>query len=163
MRRIALFGVLIALPLLRPARPGRLAGLGETDHHSPGQHRAGTPTRSSAYVTSFEFTGEDAEVARVVPPRRADRREARRRLDPATTRAEVRPPLAETFAGDQCEAPLDQAEVLPRRRSTRSTSPSSRRWRRGRQVGARPRLLLTPDAPKVLDFYSKRSPVFMAA
>jgi len=69
MRRIALFGVLVAIPVLLAAARGGLWGLvGENGHPAhPDEHARRVSRRIERYVTSFEFTGEGAEVGSIVP------------------------------------------------------------------------------------------------
>ena len=170
MRRIALFGVLVAMPVLLAAAPagacGGLVGENGTIQLTRTSTLAAYHDGIERYVTSFEFSGRGrgGGLDRA-PPGRADRREAGRRLDApaprargaATGRRRPSPPRA-------VREPSTRPRCCSRRRSTRSTSPSSaavaRQWASGRLDHG---FLLTPDAPKVLDFYSQRSPVFMAA
>jgi hypothetical protein len=115
------------------------------------------------YVTSFEFTGEGEEVGSIVPlpgvPTKVERggdwtlqRLAR----------EVEPPrLTENRA---LAAAADSAEVLLE--TTIDALDITVLRGGGDAVGAwaiEHGFLLTPDAPEVLDHYSHRSKVFMAA
>jgi hypothetical protein len=115
------------------------------------------------YVTSFEFTGEGAEVGSIVPlpgvPTSVERGGdwTLQRL----TR-EVAPPKALAFAAEARGAA--DAEVLL---ETKIDALDITVLRGGGDAVGRWALdhgfLLTPDAPEVLDFYARRSPVFMAA
>jgi hypothetical protein len=117
------------------------------------------------YVTSFEFTGEGSEVGSIVPlpgvPTDVERGGdwTLQRL-----RQEITPP---TFAAGRVEslaAPTDAAEVLLETEIDALDITILRGG--GDAVGTWAidnGFLLTPDTPEVLDFYAKRSPVFMAA
>ncbi len=118
------------------------------------------------YVTSFEFTGEGEEVGSIVPlpdvPTKVERggdwtlqRLAR----------EVAPPIVERFASPASAADAaGKVEVL---QQTTIDALDITILRGGGDAVGRWAIdhgfLLTPDAPEVLDFYSERSPVFMAA
>lgn len=117
------------------------------------------------YVTSFEFTGQGAEVGSIVPlpavPTAVERggdwtlqRLAR----------EVAPPVPElAFAADSAgsaksaevilEAKIDALDITV----LKGGGDAVGRW--ALEHG----FLLSPDAPEVLDFYAERSPIFMAA
>src|SRR5262245_43240307 len=118
------------------------------------------------YVTSFAFTGEGSEVGSIVPlpdvPTKVERggswtlQRLEREVAPA-------PPEGVAFAADTAaggrsaevllEAKIDALDITVLRGG-------------GDEVGdwaLQHGFLLTPDAPEVLDFYSKRSPIFMAA
>jgi hypothetical protein len=116
------------------------------------------------YVTSFEFTGEGDEVGSIVPlpgvPTKVERGGdwTLQRLS-----QEVAPPLLESTAAAPRAASGD-AEVLL---TTQIDALDITILRGGGDAVGRWALehgfLLTPDAPEVLDFYARRSPVFMAA
>ena len=119
------------------------------------------------YVTSFEFTGEGKEVGSIIPlpgvPTAVERGGSwtLQRLE-----REVAPPLERGLqaGGADCGAATATPSCCTRRRSTRSRSRSCKGG--GTEVGKWAidhGFLLTPDAPEVLDYYSQRSPIFMAA
>jgi hypothetical protein len=116
------------------------------------------------YVTAFEFTGEGEEVGSIIPlpdvPTKVERGGdwTLQRLA-----QEVAPPQPEaTFAAEAqdsagaevlLEVEIDALDITVLRGG-------------GDEVGvwaAEHGFLLTPDAPEILDFYARRSPVFMAA
>jgi Uncharacterized protein conserved in bacteria (DUF2330) len=116
------------------------------------------------YVTSFEFTGVGQEVGSIVPlpgvPTKVERGGdwTLQRLS-----QEVAPPLLESTAAAP-RAAADEAEVLLTAEIDalditilRGGGDAVGRWALDHGF------LLTPDAPEVLDFYARRSPVFMAA
>jgi hypothetical protein len=118
------------------------------------------------YVTSFKFTGEGEEVGSIVPLPDIPSSVVRggdwtlQRLE-----REVAPPvgvLAATSAGDATASA--RAEVLL---ETKIDALDITVLRGGGDEVGRWALehgfFLTPDAPEVLDFYAKRSPIFMAA
>jgi len=115
------------------------------------------------YVTSFEFTGEGEEVGSITPlpgvPTKVERGGdwTLQRLQ-----REVAPPAAPV--GFEAQAALKDAEVLLETQIDALDITILRGG--GDAVGEwaiEHGFLLTPDAPEVLDFYSRRSPVFMAA
>lgn len=118
------------------------------------------------YVTSFRFAGGGAEFGSIVPlpgvPTSVERGGSwtLQRLE-----REVAPPVREAFdAGAGSAAPSAAAQVLLETRidALDITVLSGG----GQAVGDWARqhgFLLTPDAPEVLDFYARRSPVFLAA
>ncbi|MFI5047587.1 MAG: DUF2330 domain-containing protein [Acidimicrobiia bacterium] len=116
------------------------------------------------YVTSFEFTGEGAEVGSIVPlpgvPTSVERGGdwTLQRLE-----REVAPPVATATAFDRA-APIGSAEVLL---ETKIDALDITILRGGGdavgQWAVEHGFLLTPDAPAVLDHYSHKSKVFMAA
>jgi hypothetical protein len=115
------------------------------------------------YVTSFEFTGEGQEVGSIVPlpavPTAVERggdwtlqRLAR----------EVAPPVADVALSRAASG--GAAEVILQTRIDalditviKGGGAAVGRWALDHGF------LLSPDAPEVLDFYARRSPVFMAA
>lgn len=118
------------------------------------------------YVTSFEFTGEGTQVGSIVPlpgipttvERGGDWTLQRLQL-------EVSPPT--TFAADEFKAASGAAggaEVILQTKIDALEITVLKGG--GTEVGQWATdhgFLLTPDAPEVLDYYSRRSPVFMAA
>jgi hypothetical protein len=118
------------------------------------------------YVTSFEFTGEGAEVGSIVPlpdvPSSVERGGdwTLQRLE-----REVTPQPPQTFAAAaSAGAVQDTAEVLL---ETKIDALDITVLRGGADEVGRWALdhgfFLTPDAPEVLQFYAQRSPIFMAA
>jgi uncharacterized protein DUF2330 len=118
------------------------------------------------YVTSFEFAGGGGEFGSIVPlpgiPSNVERGG-----DWTLQRLvrETRPPvLAFSGADNALAAPAAPAEVLIEKRIDalditvlRGGAVSVGQWAKDHGF------LLPPDAPEVLDFYAKRSPIFMAA
>ena len=97
-------------------------------------------------------------------PRRADEGGARRRLDPATARARDRAARARALFAEAAGSVAKDAEVLQQVQVDalditilRGGGDAVGRWAIDHGF------LLTPDAPEVLDFYSQRSKIFMAA
>jgi hypothetical protein len=116
------------------------------------------------YVTSFEFTGEGAEVGSIIPlPAVPSAVERGGDWTLQRLTLEVTPPLFEAASttAASAEAP---AEVLL---ETKIDALDITILRGGGDAVGRWALdhgfFLTPDAPEVLDFYASRSPVFMAA
>ena len=119
------------------------------------------------YITSFEFSGEGEQVGSIVPlpgiPTTVERGGdwTLQRLE-----REVRPPVLESarFAADSSAAAPAGAEVILQTKIDALDITILKGG--GTEVGKWATdhgFLLTPDAPAVLDYYSKRSPVFMAA
>lgn len=117
------------------------------------------------YVTSFQFAGGGAEVGSIVPlpdiPSKVERGGdwTLQRLQRETQ------PVLERSAGDAvASAAPAPAEVILETRIDALDITVLKGG--GKAVGDWARkngFALTPDAPEVLDFYAKRSPVFMAA
>jgi hypothetical protein len=118
------------------------------------------------YVTSFEFSGTGEEVGSIVPlpgiPTKVERGGdwTLQRLE-----REIRPPAPEpAFAAASGATAADRAEVL---QQTTVDALDITILRGGGDAVGRWAIdhgfLLTPDAPAVLDFYSQRSHIFMAA
>ena len=147
MRRIALLGVLVAIPVLLMAAPagacGGLVGENGTIQLTRTSTLAAYHDGVERYVTSFEFTGEGAEVGSIVPlpgvPTDVERGGdwTLQRLE-----REVRPPVPRAFAGrEHGEADSDKAEVLLETKIDALDITVLRGGGDGsRQVGARPRL-----------------------
>lgn len=117
------------------------------------------------YVTSFEFSGEGQEVGSIIPLPDVPT-EVVRGGDWTLQRLarEVAPPLASTGDRAVAFAAADGAEVLLE--TTIDALDITVLRGGGDEVGRWARdngFLLTPDAPEVLDFYSSRSQIFMAA
>ena len=120
------------------------------------------------YVTSFEFTGQGKEVGSIVPlpdvPTKVERAGdwTLQRLE-----REVAPPVLEARdnAGFAASAATHKdAQVILKTKIDalditvlKGGGDAVGRW------AIEHGFLLTPDAPEVLDFYARRSPVFMAA
>jgi hypothetical protein len=117
------------------------------------------------YVTSFEFTGQGKEVGSIVPlpgvPTKVERggswtlQRLEREVQP--------PPKVALFAAD-AKASAAGAQVLFQTKIDALDITILKGG--GKEVGiwaVSHGFLLTPDAPEVLDFYSRRSPIFMAA
>ena len=118
------------------------------------------------YVTSFEFTGEGEEVGSIIPlpdvPTKVERGGdwTLQRLA-----QEVAPPVTEESAFSAAgAADADRAEVILQTQIDALDITILKGG--GDEVGTWARdngFLLTPDAPEVLDYYSERSQIFMAA
>ncbi len=117
------------------------------------------------YVTSFEFSGEGKEVGSIVPlpdvPTKVERGGdwTLQRLE-----REVAPPAAARFAEDSALSAAGTAQVILETKIDALDITILKGG--GDEVGAwalQHGFFLSPDAPEVLDFYSRRSPIFMAA
>ena len=117
------------------------------------------------YVTSFEFSGTGESVGSIVPlpgvPTKVERGGdwTLQRLE-----REVRPPLAERQVDLAAPQASGAAEVIQETQVDALDITILRGG--GDAVGTWAidhGFLLTPDAPEVLDFYSRRSKIFMAA
>jgi hypothetical protein len=117
------------------------------------------------YVTSFEFTGEGEEVGSIIPlpgvPTAVERGGSwtLQRLE-----REVAPPVREALAQAASPKSADDAVVLYQTQIDALDITILEGG--GTEVGKWAidhGFLLTPDAPEVLDYYSQRSPIFMAA
>jgi len=117
------------------------------------------------YVTSFEFTGEGTQVGSIVPlpgiptnvQRGGDWTLQRLQL-------EVNPPVELQAADRATAAASGGVEVILQTKIDALDITVLKGG--GTEVGQWATdngFLLTPDAPEVLDYYSQRSPVFMAA
>ena len=118
------------------------------------------------YVTSFEFTGEGEEVGSIIPLPDVPTEVIRggdwtlQRL----AREVAPPPAAAALSASGDVASSERAEVLLE--TTIDALDITVLRGGGDEVGRWARdngFLLTPDAPEVLDFYARRSQVFMAA
>ena len=118
------------------------------------------------YVTSFQFAGGGAEVGSIVPlpgiPTKVERggdwtlQRLQRETQPA-------PPLAAAAEGKLATDATSLEVILETRIDALDITVLKGG---GTAVGDWARehgFALTPDAPEVLDFYAKRSPIFMAA
>jgi len=117
------------------------------------------------YVTSFEFTGEGEEVGSIIPlpdvPTDVVKggewtlQRLEREVRPPQLRDELTVAAANESGGAQVliEKEIDALDITVLKGG-------------GSEVGEwalKNGFFLTPDAPEVLDFYAKRSPIFMAA
>jgi hypothetical protein len=116
------------------------------------------------YVTAFEFTGSGEEVGSIIPlpdvptkvERGGDWTLQRLALEVAPPSRDFLTTAAASLAGEAevlLEVEIDALDITVLRGG-------------GDEVGAwavEHGFFLTPDAPEILDFYARRSPVFMAA
>jgi hypothetical protein len=117
------------------------------------------------YVTSFEFTGEGEEVGSIVPlpdvPTKVERggdwtlQRLEREVAPPVERRGAFDAAASTTAGASVilQTKIDALDITVLKGGGKAVG----------QWATDHGFLLTPDAPQVLDFYARRSPVFMAA
>ena len=117
------------------------------------------------YVTSFEFSGQGQQVGSIVPlpgiPTSVERGGdwTLQRLE-----REVNPPPPQDARKDAAFASAGSAEVILQTKIDALDITVLKGG--GTEVGKWATdhgFLLTPDAPEVLDFYARRSPIFMAA
>jgi hypothetical protein len=117
------------------------------------------------YVTSFEFTGEGEEVGSIVPlPGIPSKVERGGDWTLQRLQREVAPPALEFAAAGTAAASADKAQVILQTKVDALDITILKGG--GAEVGkwaADNGFLLTPDAPEVLDAYSQRSQIFMAA
>ena len=118
------------------------------------------------YVTSFEFSGQGKEVGSIVPlpgvPTKVERGGSwtLQRLE-----REVSPPAPERFAADAAAGSLQKRATVLYQTKIDALDITILKGG-GSEVGrwaVDHGFLLTPDAPAMLDFYGRRSPIFMAA
>jgi hypothetical protein len=170
MRRVALFAVSVLALVVVSAAPaiacGGLVGENGSIQLTRTTTLAAYHDGVERYVTSFQFAGTGREVGSIVPlpgvPSKVERGGdwTLQRLE-----REVQPPLREQAFASVAAAPASpDAEVLYQTKIDalditilRGGGDAVGRWAIGHGF------LLTPDAPEVLDFYSQRSKVFMAA
>jgi hypothetical protein len=115
------------------------------------------------YVTSFEFTGEGAEVGSIIPlpavPSAVERggdwtlQRLAREVNPVAPATTLAAQAADVGAEVLLETKIDALDIT----ILRGGGDAVGRW--ALEHG----FFLSPDAPEVLDFYASRSPVFMAA
>jgi hypothetical protein len=118
------------------------------------------------YVTSFEFTGQGKEVGSIVPlpdvPTKVERGGdwTLQRLEqevappnPSFSRLAAAPAAAQDKAIEILKTKIDALDITV----LKGGGDAVGKW--ALEHG----FLLTPDAPEVLDFYARRSPIFMAA
>jgi len=170
MRRVAGVAVLVLVLVVVVAAPagacGGLVGENGTIQLTRTTTLAAYHDGVERYVTSFEFSGSGEEVGSIVPlpgiPTKVERGGdwTLQRLE-----REIRPPVPETaFASAAGSAAADKAEVL--QQTTVDALDITILRGGGDAVGKWAidhGFVLTPDAPAVLDFYSQRSRIFMAA
>lgn len=171
MRRLALFAGFVFTAVALAAAPavacGGLVGENGTIKLTRTTTLAAYHDGVERYVTSFEFAGVGAEVGSIVPlpgvPTKVERGGdwTLQRLE-----REVQPPLLDKeLAAQSASGAADaDAEVLYQTKIDALDITILRGG--GAEVGRWAidhGFLLTPDAPAVLDFYSQRSKVFMAA
>jgi hypothetical protein len=117
------------------------------------------------YVTSFEFSGSGKSVGSIVPlpgiPTKVERGGSwtLQRLE-----REVTPPTHNADFASAAASPLRSAQVLYQTKIDALDITVLKGG--GAEVGkwaVDHGFLLTPDAPAMLDFYGRRSPIFMAA
>ncbi|HEX2024951.1 MAG TPA: DUF2330 domain-containing protein [Actinomycetota bacterium] len=118
------------------------------------------------YVTQFEFAGAEGEFGSIVPLPGVPSKVVRGGEWTLERLAlEVRPPVLfeQALAADAAQAPRS-VQILEQKRIgalditiLRGGGTAVGRWAEDNGFA------LTPDAPEVLDFYARRSPVFMAA
>jgi hypothetical protein len=168
MRRIALLVVIVTVLAVLAAGPaaacGGLVGENGTIQLTRTSTLAAHHNGIERYVTSFEFSGTGEEVGSIVPlpavPTKVERGGdwTLQRLE-----QEVRPPLEATALAARASS-ADEALVLY---STKIDALDITILQGGGNAVGKWALdhgfLLTPDAPQVLDFYSQRSKIFMAA
>ena len=169
MRRVALFAAFVLTLVIVAAAPavacGGLVGENGTIQLTRTTTLAAYHDGVERYVTSFEFAGVGAEVGSIVPlpgvPSKVERGGdwTLQRLE-----REVQPPALDREFAQAASAASPDAEVLYQTKIDalditilRGGGDAVGRWAIGHGF------LLTPDAPEVLDFYSQRSKVFMAA
>ncbi len=117
------------------------------------------------YVTSFKFTGEGKELGSIVPlpavPTDVERggdwtlQRLQREVAPPTPAADVASGFLKSAAPAEVllQKKIDALDIT----ILRGGGTAVGKWATDHGF------LLSPDAPEVLDFYSRRSPVFMAA
>src|SRR5262245_55299878 len=116
------------------------------------------------YVTAFEFTGEGQEVGSIIPlpdvPTKVERGGdwTLQRLE-----REVAPPVREQAFADASSAGSNAKVILETKIDALDITILKGGGTEGGKWAGDHGFLLTPAAPAVLDFYSKRSPIFMAA
>jgi hypothetical protein len=168
MRRILFLLTAVAVPVLLFAAPaaacGGLVGENGTIQLTRTTTLAAYHDGVERYVTSFQFTGQGEEVGSIVPlPAVPTKVERGGDWTLQRLQREVAPPVPETLRA-QASAAFDDAEVLLQ---TKIDALDITILRGGGDAVGKWALehgfLLTPDAPEVLEFYSQRSKIFMAA
>ncbi|HEY2814125.1 MAG TPA: DUF2330 domain-containing protein [Acidimicrobiales bacterium] len=168
--RLAIASAVTALTVLATAVPavacGGLVGENGTIQLERTTTLAAYHDGVEHYVTSFQFSGEGQAVGSIIPlpgvPSVVERGGdwTLQRLE-----REVAPPVSNQFAAAEATAaPRSDATVLYQ--TTIDALDITILQGGGTEVGKWAidnGFLLTPDAPEVLDYYSQRSPIFMAA
>ncbi len=169
MRRVLCFVALALVPLAVAATPaaacGGLVGENGTIQLTRTTTLAAYHDGIERYVTSFEFSGTGKSVGSIVPlpgiPTKVERGGdwTLQRLE-----REVRPPVPEADRLALAASAASDAEVI---QQTQVDALDITILRGGGDAVGKWAIdhgfLLTPDAPEVLDFYSHRSKIFMAA
>jgi hypothetical protein len=169
MRRVLCFVALALVPVAVAAAPavacGGLVGENGTIQLTRTTTLAAYHDGVERYVTSFEFSGTGQAVGSIVPlpgiPTKVERGGdwTLQRLE-----REVAPPVPATAFAEASAGVADKAEVL---QQTQVDALDITILRGGGDAVGKWAIdngfLLTPDAPAVLDFYSNRSKIFMAA
>jgi hypothetical protein len=169
MRGVACFVALALAPIAALAAPagacGGLVGENGTIQLTRTTTLAAYHDGVERYVTSFEFSGTGESVGSIVPlpgiPRKVERGGdwTLQRLE-----REVRPVLQERVAASAVSSAAGDVEVI---QQTQVDALDITILRGGGDAVGKWAIdhgfLLTPDAPEVLDFYSHRSKIFMAA
>ena len=169
MRRLTLLLFIAAAPIVLTAGPAfacaGLVGENGTIQLTRTTTLAAYHNGVERYVTGFEFTGQGQEVGSIVPlpgvPTKVERGGdwTLQRLE-----REVQPPVPEALAFAGLAKTAHSAQVILETKVDALDITILRGG--GKAVGKWAidhGFLLTPDAPEVLDFYSRRSPIFMAA
>jgi Uncharacterized protein conserved in bacteria (DUF2330) len=169
MRRVVCFVALALVSVALLAAPaaacGGLVGENGTIQLTRTSTLAAYHDGIERYVTSFEFSGTGESVGSIVPlpgiPTAVERGGdwTLQRLE-----REVRPPLLERLDAQAAPSAAGAAEVIQQTQVDALDITILRGG--GDAVGTWAidhGFLLTPDAPAVLDFYSHRSKIFMAA
>jgi hypothetical protein len=162
-----LVGALVALTAAPAFACGGLVGENGTIQLTRTTTLAAYHNGVERYVTSFEFTGQGKEVGSITPlpavPTKVERGGSwtLQRLE-----REVAPPVVFNEALDLAgrSAALPKAQVILQ--TTVDALDITILKGGGSAVGKWATdhgFLLTPDAPAMLDFYARRSPIFMAA
>ena len=154
--------IAVAAPAGAPAAVGENGSIQLTKTSTLAAYHDGV----ERYVTSFEFSGEGESVGSIIPLPDIPT-EVVRGGDWTLQRLtqEVAPPEAERFVETGAAlASADGAEVILETQIDalditvlKGGGDEVGRWARDNGF------LLTPDAPEMLDFYGRRSPIFMAA
>jgi hypothetical protein len=156
---------LVALTAAPAAACGGLVGENGTIHLTQTTTLAAYHDGVERYVTSFEFAGQGKEVGSIVPlpavPTNVERGGSwtLQRLE-----REVAPPIDTKAVFATAGVAADSAQVLLQTQVDALDITILKGG--GSAVGkwaVDHGFLLTPDAPAMLDFYARRSPIFMAA
>src|SRR6476619_240993 len=169
MRRVICFVALAVVSVVVMAGPaaacGGLVGENGTIQLTRTTTLAAYHNGVERYVTSFEFTGQGKEVGSIVPlpdvPTKVERGGdwTLQRLE-----REVAPPVGNSSGGGDDSAASAAPEIILQTKIDalditvlKGGGDAVGKW------AVDHGFLLTPDAPEVLDFYSQRSRIFMAA